>query len=80
LKTTEVMLGRAFLLALIPACFVGNVITTFSVLWVVFGAALDPHAFKVYLTKLRLMRDARRLSAQEVIGPAAPAAPAASQA
>jgi putative inorganic carbon (hco3(-)) transporter len=80
LKTTEVMLGRAFLLALIPACFVGNVITTFSVLWVVFGAALDPHAFKVYLTKLRVMRDARRLSAQEVIAPAAPAAPAASQA
>ena len=74
LRTTEVMLGRAFLLALIPACFVGNVITTFSILWIVFGAALDPHTLRVYLTKLRLMRDARRSSAQEVIAPAAPAA------
>ena len=60
LRTTEVMLGRAFLLALIPACFVGNVITQFSILWIVFGAALDPHTLRVYVAKLRLMRDARR--------------------
>ena len=65
------MLGRAFLLALIPACFVGNVITSFSILWIVFGAALDPHTLRVYLTKLRLMRDARRSSAQEQMAPAA---------
>jgi putative inorganic carbon (hco3(-)) transporter len=60
LKTTEVMLGRAFLLALIPACFVGNVITQFSILWIVFGAALDPHTFRVYLAKLLSITGARQ--------------------
>jgi putative inorganic carbon (HCO3(-)) transporter len=74
LRTTEVMLGRALLLALIPACFVGNVITQFSILWIVFGAALDPDTLRVYLAKLRLMRDADRSRAHEVIAPAAPAA------
>jgi hypothetical protein len=60
LKTTEVMLGRAFLLALIPACFVGNVITQFSILWIVFGAALDPHTFRIYLAKLLSITGARQ--------------------
>jgi hypothetical protein len=75
LRTTEVMLGRAFLLALIPACFVGNVITTFSILWIVFGAALDPQAFRVHLTKLQLMRDALRSREQGVAASVSPAVP-----
>ena len=41
-RPSEVMLGRAFMIALIPACFVANIITQFSILWIVFGAALDP--------------------------------------
>ena len=65
LRTTDVMLGRAFLLALIPACFVGNVITQFSILWIVFGAALDPHTFRVYLTKLLATQQEAR---EEVTG------------
>jgi hypothetical protein len=75
LRTTEVMLGRAFLLALIPACFVGNVITTFSILWIVFGAALDPQAFRIHLTKLQLMRDALRSREQGVAAPVSTAVP-----
>jgi putative inorganic carbon (hco3(-)) transporter len=75
LRTTEVMLGRAFLLALIPACFVGNVITTFSILWIVFGAALDPQAFRVHLTKLQFMRDALRSREQGVATSVSPAVP-----
>ena len=59
-RPSEVMLGRAFMIALIPACFVGNVITSFSILWIVFGAALDPKAFRVFVAKLQLMR-VRRL-------------------
>jgi hypothetical protein len=54
----EVMLGRAFMIALIPACFVGNLITTFSILWIVFGAALDPKAFRAFVARLQLMRSA----------------------
>ena len=77
LRTTEVMLGRAFLLALIPACFVGNVITQFSILWIVFAAALEPHTFRVYLTKLLSISGGR----QEVTGaPVAPQAPVAPEA
>lgn len=60
MRTPDVMLGRAFMLALIPACFVGNVITTFSILWIVFGAALDPKAFRAYLAKLQLVQSLRR--------------------
>jgi len=60
MRTPDVMLGRAFMLALIPACFVGNVITTFSILWIVFGAALDPKAFRAYLAKLQLVQNLRR--------------------
>jgi len=75
LKTTEVMLGRAFILALIPACFVGNVITTFSILWIVFGAALDPRAFRAHLTKLQLMRDALRSREQGVAASVSSAVP-----
>jgi putative inorganic carbon (hco3(-)) transporter len=59
MKSPDVMLGRAFMLALIPACFVGNIITTFSILWIVFGAALDPAALRKYVTKLQLIRSAR---------------------
>ena len=58
-RPTEVMLGRAFLLALIPACLVSNVITQFSILWIVFGAALDPKALRIFVAKLQMMRDAR---------------------
>jgi putative inorganic carbon (hco3(-)) transporter len=73
MNSTHVMLGRAFMLALIPACFIGNVITTFSILWIVFGAALDPQAFRVHLTKLQLMRDALRSREQGMA--AAPVSP-----
>jgi hypothetical protein len=58
-RPTEVMLGRAFLLALIPACLVSNVITQFSILWIVFGTALDPKALRIFVAKLHLMRQAR---------------------
>jgi putative inorganic carbon (HCO3(-)) transporter len=61
-RPTEVMLGRAFLLALIPACLVSNVITQFSILWIVFGAALDPKALSIFVAKLQMMRDARARS------------------
>jgi O-antigen ligase len=73
MRTPDVMLGRAFMLALIPACFVGNVITQFSILWIVFGAALDPNAFRVYVTKLQLIQNARRAKAEVAVPPAAPA-------
>ena len=56
-RPSEVMLGRAFMIALIPACFVGNVITTFSILWIVFGAALDPKAFRIFVAKLQMMQE-----------------------
>jgi putative inorganic carbon (HCO3(-)) transporter len=70
MKTTDVMLGRAFMLALIPACFVGNVITTFSILWIVFGAALDPKAFRVFVAKLQMVRNARsRPTVQTAVSP-----------
>jgi putative inorganic carbon (HCO3(-)) transporter len=58
-KPPEVMLARAFMIALIPACFVGNVITSFSILWIVFGAALSPKALGVFVEKLQLLRSAR---------------------
>ena len=66
-RPTEVMLGRAFMLALIPACFVSNIITQFSILWIVFGAALDPNALRIFLAKLQMMR-------QGIRRPKAPAA------
>ena len=69
MRTPDVMLGRAFMLALIPACFVGNIITTFSILWIVFGAALDPKAFRTYVTKLQLVQTARRQRAQAAAAP-----------
>ena len=58
-RPSELMLARAFMIALVPACFVGNVITTFSILWIVFGAALDPKAFRIFVAKLQMIRDAR---------------------
>jgi putative inorganic carbon (HCO3(-)) transporter len=67
LRTTDVMLGRAFLLALIPACFVGNVITQFSILWIVFGAALDPHTFRIYLAKLLATRGERQSGTEATV-------------
>lgn len=70
MRTTDVMLARAFMIALIPACFVGNVITSFSILWIAFGAALDPKAFRVFLTKLQLVREAQsRPSMQPAVAP-----------
>jgi hypothetical protein len=58
-RPTEVMLGRAFMLALIPACFVSNIITQFSILWIVFGAALDPKAFRLFAAKLQIIWEAK---------------------
>jgi putative inorganic carbon (HCO3(-)) transporter len=58
-RPSELMLGRAFMIAIIPACFVGNIITQFSILWIVFGAALDPKAFRVFVAKLQLIQAAR---------------------
>jgi hypothetical protein len=50
------MLARALLIALIPACFVANVITQFSILWIVFGSALCPKALGLFVQKLQLMK------------------------
>ena len=55
-RPTEVMLARALLIALIPACFVANVITQFSILWIVFGSALCPKALGLFVQKLQLMK------------------------
>jgi hypothetical protein len=52
------MLARALLIALIPACFVGNMITQFSILWIVFGSALDPKALGLFVQKLQMMKKA----------------------
>jgi hypothetical protein len=52
------MLARALLIALLPACFVANVITTFSILWIVFGSALCPKALGVFVQKLQMMKKA----------------------
>jgi putative inorganic carbon (hco3(-)) transporter len=57
-RPTEVMLARALLIALIPACFVGNMITQFSILWIVFGSALDPKALGLFVQKLQMMKKA----------------------
>jgi putative inorganic carbon (hco3(-)) transporter len=57
-RPTELMLARAFMLALIPSCFVSNVVTQFSILWIVFGAALDPQGLRVFAAKLQIMRSA----------------------
>jgi hypothetical protein len=57
-RPTEVMLARAFLIALIPACFVGNMITQFSILWIIFGSALDPRALGVFVQKLQMLKKA----------------------
>ena len=65
LRTSEVMLGRAFMIALIPACFVGNIITQFSILWLVFGAALDPQTLRLFVAKLQAMRAAGRAPASK---------------
>ena len=67
-RPPEVMLGRAFMIALIPACFVGNVVTSFSILWIVFGAALCPKALRVFAQKLQMMQDAARAPAPLVAG------------
>ena len=67
-RPTELMLGRAFMLALIPSCFVSNVVTQFSILWVVFGAALDHKALRVFAAKLQMMRNARRRAEIESAG------------
>ena len=57
-RPTEVLLARAFIIALIPACFVGNVITQFSILWIIFGSALDPRALGVFVQKLQMLKKA----------------------
>lgn len=64
-RPSEVMLGRAFMIALIPACFVGNLVTTFSILWIVFGAALDPKAFRLFIAKLQMLKDSARARATQ---------------
>ncbi len=55
-RAPEVMLARALILALIPACFVGNVISSFSILWIVFGSALCPRSLGLFVQKLQMMR------------------------
>jgi putative inorganic carbon (hco3(-)) transporter len=65
-RPSELMLARAFMIALIPACFVANIITQFSILWIAFGAALDPKAFRVFVAKLQLMQSARSRPKVEV--------------
>jgi putative inorganic carbon (HCO3(-)) transporter len=62
-RPSEVMLARAFMIALIPACFVGNLITTFSILWIVFGSALCPKALHVFAQKVRILRSSAPASA-----------------
>ena len=70
-RPTELMLGRAFLLALIPACLVSNIITQFSILWIVFGSALEPKALRIFVAKLQMMRDARvRPKVESAVSPA----------
>ena len=41
-RTGHVMMARTFLIVLIPATMVGNFLNGFSLLWIVFGAALCP--------------------------------------
>jgi putative inorganic carbon (hco3(-)) transporter len=65
-RPSELMLARAFMIALIPACFVGNIITTFSILWIAFGAALDPKAFRIFVAKLQMMQSSARPRTTEV--------------
>ncbi|MFZ0709133.1 MAG: O-antigen ligase family protein [Terrimicrobiaceae bacterium] len=67
-RPSEVMLGRAFMIALIPACFVGNVITSFSILWIVFGAALCPKALRTFVLRMQLMQKARAAAAAPAAG------------
>jgi putative inorganic carbon (hco3(-)) transporter len=57
-RPTEVMLARAFIIALIPACFVGNMITQFSILWIIFGSALDPRPLGAFVQKLQMLKKA----------------------
>jgi putative inorganic carbon (HCO3(-)) transporter len=64
-RPTELMLGRAFLLALIPACLVSNIITQFSILWIVFGAALEPKALRIFVAKLQMIKQASARSKRE---------------
>ena len=59
------------MIALIPACFVGNLITTFSILWIVFGAALDPKAFRVFIAKLQMQQSSARVRTTQVREPLA---------
>ena len=70
-RPTELMLGRAFILALIPACLVSNIITQFSILWIVFGAALEPKALRIFIAKLQMMRSAKaRPKMESAVSPA----------
>ncbi len=62
------MLGRAFTSRLDPSLSGLNVITQFSILWIVFGAALDPKALRIFVAKLQMMRDATARPKAEVAG------------
>jgi hypothetical protein len=44
LRSTHVMLARAFMVAMIPACFAGNFLNGFSIFWLALGCALAPLA------------------------------------
>jgi hypothetical protein len=57
------------MIALIPACLVSNIITQFSILWVVFGAALDPKALRIFVAKLQLARSSRAVTVQQAAAP-----------
>jgi putative inorganic carbon (HCO3(-)) transporter len=69
-RPSEVMLGRAFMIALIPACFVGNLITAFTILWIVFGSALCPNALRLFVQRLQKMRSSAPAHAPAVATPA----------
>jgi len=50
-RPEQVMLARAFMIALIPATMAGNFLNGFSLLWVVFGSALCPWSFQRFQRK-----------------------------
>ena len=65
-RPSELMLARAFMISLVPACFVSNIITQFSLLWIVFGAALDPKAFRRFVAKLKMLSETAGLGSSKV--------------
>ncbi len=54
-RTGPVMLARTFMIVLIPATMVGNFLNGFSLLWIVFGAALCPWGFHQFRRRQALL-------------------------